>query len=145
MNNITVAGQLGKDSELRATNSGENVLTFSVADSQGKDRDSIWWSCSLFGKRALSLQQYLSKGQAVTVSGSVTQRKYTDKQGVERTSFDVRVNDVALQGSRRQEESPSQAPRQAAPAAKASSGFADMDDSIPFANPLKNRAYCLAL
>lgn len=141
MNNLTIAGQLGKDSELRATNSGENVLTFSVADSQGKDRDSIWWNCSLFGKRALSLQQYLSKGQAVTVSGSVTQRKYTDKQGVERTSFDVRVNDVALQGSRRQEEAPSQATRQAP---KASSGFDDSSD-IPFANPLKNRAYCLAL
>jgi single-strand DNA-binding protein len=132
MNNLTIAGQLGKDSELRATNSDENVLTFSVADSQGKDRDSIWWNCSLFGKRALSLQQYLSKGQAVTVSGSVTQRKYTDKQGVERTSFDMRVNEVALQGGRRQEEAPSQAPRQAAPSRAPTKGFDDMDSGIPF-------------
>lgn len=130
MNNITVAGQLGKDSELRATNSGENVLTFSVADSQGKDRDSIWWNCSLFGKRALSLQQYLSKGQAVTVSGSVTQRKYTDKQGVERTSFDVRVVDVALQGGRKQEEAPRQAPKSAPHGGKGT--FDNMDDRIPF-------------
>lgn len=124
MNNLTIAGQLGKDAELRATNSGENVLTFSVADSQGRDKDSIWWNCSLFGKRALSLQQYLSKGQAVTVSGSVTQRKYTDKQGVERTSFDVRVVDVALQGSKRQEEAPRQAP-------KAAPQFDDGSD-VPF-------------
>jgi hypothetical protein len=63
MNNITVAGPLGKDAELRNLSDGTSVLSFSVADSQGREKPTIWWNCSLFGKRAESLQQYLTKGQ----------------------------------------------------------------------------------
>lgn len=61
----------------------------------------IWWNCSLFGKRAESLAQYLTKGQAVTIIGGVTERDWTDKQGVARKSIDVRVSDVALMGGRK--------------------------------------------
>jgi single-strand DNA-binding protein len=142
MNSITVAGQLGKDSEVRFLPNGETACSFSVADSQGKDKDTIWWACSLYGKRAESLSQYLTKGQAVTVTGTVTQRKYTDKNGQERTSMDLRVNDVALQGGKRDAEPSNRPshdaakarqvdqPRQAAP--RPASGFDDMDDDIPF-------------
>ena len=45
MNSITIAGALGKDSELRSIPSGEQVLSFSVADSQGRDKPTIWWNC----------------------------------------------------------------------------------------------------
>lgn len=148
MNSISIAGQLGKDAEQRFLPNGDAVASFSVADSQGKDKPAIWWNCSLFGKRAEALTQYLTKGQAVTVSGNVTQREYTDKDGNKRTAMDVRVNDIALQGSKRDE-----APRQAAPAAerKASTnvgraavgGFADMDDDIPFRDPMANRAFSI--
>ena len=130
MNSITVAGQLGKDSELKQIGQ-DQVLSFSVADSQGREKPTIWWNCQLWGKRATSLQQYLTKGQSVTVTGSVSQRTYTDKNGVEKISQDVRVNDVALQGGKRDE-----TPRQAAPqrqqAQKPQSGFDDMPDDIPF-------------
>lgn len=102
MNNLTVAGQLGRDAEVRFLPNGDPVANFSIADSQGKDKDAIWWNCQLFGKRAESLAQYLTKGQAVTITGSVSQRKYTDKNGVEKISTDVRVNDVALQGGRKE-------------------------------------------
>lgn len=132
MNNITVAGQLGKDSELKQVGQ-EQVLSFSVADSQGRDKPSIWWNAQLWGRRATSLQQYLVKGASVTITGQVTQREYTDKTGQKKIAQDVRVNDVALQGVRRQEEAPSQAPRQAAPAAKSPvSAFSDDDSMIPF-------------
>ena len=136
MNSITVAGQLGKDTEVRYLPNGDAVAAFSVADSQGKDKDTIWWNCQLFGKRAESLSQYLTKGQAVTVSGNVTQRKYTDKNGQERTSMDVRVNDVALQGGKR-DVAPAQKPSHDAAKARQleprpSSGFDDMDSDIPF-------------
>ena len=130
MNSITVAGQLGKDSELKQIGQ-DPVLSFSVADSQGREKPTIWWNCQLWGKRATSLQQYLTKGQSVTVTGSVSQRTYTDKNGVEKISQDVRVNDVALQGGKRDE-----TPRQAAPqrqqAPKQHGGFDDMPDDIPF-------------
>ena len=134
MNSICIAGQLGKDAELRFLQNGDPVAGFSVADSQGKDRPTTWWSCSLFGKRAESLAPYLLKGQSVTVTGTVTEREYVDKEGNKRKSMDVRVNDVALQGGKREpDESPArQAPRPAAKPATAGSGFDDLDSDVPF-------------
>ena len=104
MNSITIAGQLGKDAEQRFLPNGDAVSSFSVADSQGKDKPTTWWNCSIFGKRAEVLTQYLTKGQAVTVVGNVSQREYTDKDGNKRVSIDVRVNDVALQGGKREQD-----------------------------------------
>ena len=147
MNSITITGNLGRDAEMRALNDGTPVLSFSVADNQGKDKPSIWWNASLFGKRAESLQQYLTKGQQVTVVGTVSEREFTDKEGNRRKSMDVRVNDLALQGGKREEgeRQPSRAARQPQRSAPAGGGgFADMDDDIPFANPLRSRALCLA-
>ena len=150
MNSITITGNLGKDAEMRALNDGTPVLSFSVADNQGKDKSSIWWNCSLFGKRAESLHQYLTKGQQVTVIGNVSEREFTDKEGNKRKSMDVRVNDIALQGGKREER---EAPRQRGendsyPARKRareewSGGDSDASD-IPFADPLRSRALCLA-
>ena len=129
MNNITIAGQLGRDAEVRYLPNGDPVCSFSVADSMGRDKHTIWWRCSLFGKRGEALNQYLLKGTSVTVSGNVTEREY-DKDGVKMRAMDVRVSDVALQGSRA---SPSaDATPKAASPAKPSSGFEDMDDDIPF-------------
>ena len=142
MNSLTVAGQLGKDAELRHLPNGDPVANFSIADSQGKDKDAIWWNCQLFGKRAESLSQYLVKGQAVTITGSVSQRKYTDKNGQERISTDVRVNEVALQGGKR-EAAPQQ--RQQAPKPSNPGGFEDMNDDVPFTDPMKRRAYALCV
>lgn len=142
MNSITVAGQLGKDAELRYLPNKDPVANFSIADSQGKDKDAIWWNCQLFGKRAESLSQYLVKGQAVTISGTVSQRKYTDKNGVEKISTDVRVNEVALQGGKREA---TQQPRQQAPKPSNPGGFENMDNDIPFADPMKRRAFALSI
>jgi single-strand DNA-binding protein len=112
MNVITIAGQLGRAAEVKHLNSGDAICNFSIADSMGKDKGTIWWNCSLFGKRAESLAPYLVKGQAVTVSGTITEREWTDKEGAKRKSMDVRVNDVALQGGRRDSEEPRQEARE---------------------------------
>lgn len=129
MNVITVAGSLGKDAELKKMPNGDAICNFSVADSMGRDKGTIWWNCGLYGKRAESLSQYLVKGQAVTVTGSVSEREWTDKEGNKRKSMDVRVNDVALQGGRKEAE-PQQERRQAP---KPQKSFDDMDsDDIPF-------------
>lgn len=130
MNSITVAGQLGKDSEQRYLPDGTAVLSFSVADSQGKDKPVIWWNCQMFGKRGESLAQYMLKGQAVTVSGTVTLREYAANDGTPRKSQDIRVNDIALQGGKRESAAPASKP--AAKSEPASSGFDDINDPIPF-------------
>jgi len=108
MNNITVAGTLGKDCEIKQTANGNTIANFSVADSMGRDKGTIWWNCQLWGKRAEALSSYLVKGQAVTVSGTVTEREWTDKEGNKRKSIDITVSDVALQGGRRESSEPQQ-------------------------------------
>jgi single-strand DNA-binding protein len=129
MNSLTIAGVLGKDPELKQVGQ-DQVLSFTVADSQGKEKPTLWWNCQMWGKRATSLQQYMAKGQKVTVSGNVQMREYTDKNGDKKTAMDVRVNDVALQGGG--EQAPKAAPaRQPQRQAPASSGFDDMDDDLP--------------
>ncbi len=136
MNHITVAGRIGKDPEQRTLNDGTAVLSFSVADDQGKDKPAIWWRASLFGKRAESLAQYLTKGSQVTIVGNVTEREYVDKDGQQRKSMEVRVSDIALQGGRAEQSSaPAPRPaaqRPAAPRQSAPTDFDDLDDSMPF-------------
>jgi single-strand DNA-binding protein len=129
MNSISIAGVLGKDPELKKVGQ-DQVLSFTVADSQGKEKPTLWWNCQMWGKRATTLQQYMAKGQKVTVSGNVQMREYTDKNGDKKTAMDVRVNDVALQGGG--EQAPKAAPaRQPQRQAPAPSGFDDMDDDLP--------------
>lgn len=102
MNSISISGNVTRDAETRFLPNGDPVANFSIADNQGKDKSAIFWNCAVFGKRAESLAQYLTKGQSVTVVGNVTEREWTDKEGVTRKQFDVRVHDLALQGGRRE-------------------------------------------
>jgi single-strand DNA-binding protein len=128
MNTLIIAGTLTRDAEVKYLPNGDPIANFSVADNQGgRDKQAIFWNCGLYGKRAESLAQYLTKGQAVTVTGSVSEREWNDKEGNKRKTMDVRVNDVALQGGRRDAEP--QEERRAAPAPAQT----DIDDSdLPF-------------
>jgi single-strand DNA-binding protein len=130
MNTLIIAGTLTRDAEVKYLSNGDPIANFSIADNQGgRDKPAIFWNCGLYGKRAESLSQYLTKGQAVTVTGSVSEREWTSKDGDKRKSMDVRVNDIALQGGRRDAEP--QEERRAAPK-PAPQTFDDMDDQIPF-------------
>ncbi len=127
MNSITIVGGLGRDAELKYLNNGDPICNFSVADSQGRDKPTTWWSCTLFGKRGEALAQYLTKGQSVTVVGTVTEREWQDKEGAKRKSMDVRVSEIALQGGRKDAEP--QEERRAAP----KPAPVEMDDQdLPF-------------
>ncbi len=141
MNSITFDGRLGADPELRYTPAGEPVLSFRVASDIGfGDRKTTnWFVCQVWGKRAESLKQYLSKGSAVTVYGQLTLREWTDKEGIKRTSPDVRINELTMQGDRRDDGQPttSRRPADAQPPARQSGQqppprMDDMDDDIPF-------------
>ena len=130
MNVITIAGQLGRDIELRYTPAGKAVGTFSVADSQGKDKPTIWWRCQIWDKRAEALAPYLLKGQSVTVTGTMTEREYQDKDGAAKKAQEVRVTDVALMGGRH-DAAPQQKPAaKPAPAKAAPPAWEDSD--VPF-------------
>jgi single-strand DNA-binding protein len=84
MMQLTLAGNVGKDAELRQTGGGDSVLSFSLAVDGGKDkngnkRDSIWFDCSIWGMRADALQNYITKGSKLVVTGRPTAREYQGK------------------------------------------------------------------
>lgn len=130
MNVITIAGKIGKDAVLRATDKSQ-VAGFSVADDQGygDKKTTIWYDCAIWGDRAEKLAQYLIKGQSVTVTGTLGTREHDGK-----TYLTVRVNEIALQGGK-QERKPdtdrvADATAKATKAVKVDDPFADSD--IPF-------------
>ena len=96
MISITVAGRLGKDSELRQAGQSQ-VLSFSVAGDTGfgDRKQSHWFNCSLWGNQGAALQQYLKKGQQVTVIGEYSEREHNGKYYKE-----LRATNIELQGSR---------------------------------------------
>lgn len=128
MKNITIAGRLGKDAETRSTNSGDKVTGFSVAveDRAGKEKRTLWFDCSLWGKRGESLSQYLTKGSAVTVSGDFGTREYEGK-----TYLTVRVNDVTLQGGSQRDDNPRQ--QSGGGGGYSTDSYGDSLDDVPFA------------
>ncbi|MEE4639872.1 MAG: single-stranded DNA-binding protein, partial [Wenzhouxiangella sp.] len=102
MNVWTFTGNLGRDAELRHTQTGLQVTNFSVAvrSGYGEREQTTWVKCALFGKRAEALTPYLKTGQSVAVSGEATLRKWQGQDGQDRFSLEVRVSEIDLQGSR---------------------------------------------
>ena len=132
MNAWNFVGNLGKDAETRYLQSGDPVVSFSVGvkSGYGDKATTTWARCSMFGKRGEAVAPYLVKGQQVAISGEASLREYTDKQGQQRASLEVRVNDLTLVGGKREGQQAAQ-PRQQAQAPQQSGGM-DMDDDIPF-------------
>ncbi|MBK6559782.1 MAG: single-stranded DNA-binding protein [Comamonadaceae bacterium] len=123
----------------------------------GEMREATEWHRVVFnGRLAEIAEQYLRKGSQVYVEGSLRTRKWTDQSGVEKYSTEIRADQMQMLGSRqgmgqpasddggydsaprrpapaaRQAPAAASAPRSSAPPPKASSGFDDMDDDIPF-------------
>ena len=124
MKNITLAGRLTKDAETRDAG-GDRVTGFSVAvdDRSGKEKTTLFFDCSMWGKRGETLAQYLTKGASVTVSGDLGTREYESK-----TYLTLRVEQVTLQGGKAaSSEGFSGAAGKADPA-----GSYDLSDDIPF-------------
>ena len=106
MDKVIVVGNLGGDPELRYTKNGTPVASFSLASerrvkvSGNWEKKTIWYRCTVWGKRAQAIVDYLAKGDGMAVEGELSfdvntgsPRMYTGKDGVVRASFDVRVTD----------------------------------------------------
>lgn len=136
MNNWSFTGNLGGDCESRFTQNGDAITSFSVGVKSGfGDKATTTWArCTMFGKRGESVAPYLLKGQLVGISGEMSAREWTDKEGGKRTSIEVRVNDLTLLGRRDETQAPRQEMpvRKPAPASAPPPNLADMDDDVPF-------------
>ena len=165
VNKVILVGNLGRDPEVRTFPSGDRVANCTMAtteswkDKQTGERRELteWHRLTFRGGLAGIVEQYLRKGSQIYVEGSIRSRKFTDKEGVEKSITEINVNEMTMLGSRQgaggvggtggddsggggesnyarpapASRPAAQAPRAAAPA-KSASGFDDMDDDIPF-------------
>ena len=102
INNVTISGNLTRDPELRTAQSGTEVLSLGVAVNDRVKRGDNWEDypnfidCKMFGKRASSLSQYLSKGTKVAIQGKLHYSTWQDKSGNKRAKLEVIIDDIEL-------------------------------------------------
>jgi len=123
MKQITIAGNIGKDAELRSTQSGDQVAGFSVAveGREGREKVTVWFDVSIWGKRAEALSPYLTKGTRVCVCGDLGTREHNGK-----TYLTVKADQVTLLGGGKRDDA------QGGAASGRQSGGNDLDDDLPF-------------
>jgi single-strand DNA-binding protein len=103
LNKIMLIGNLGRDPELQVTPDGTPVTKFSLAVSRsyksrtGEQKDETeWFNIVAWRQLAETCEKYLHKGSKVYVEGRLSQRKYTDREGAQRTSIDVTITDMEM-------------------------------------------------
>ena len=103
MATITVNGNLGSDPKINTSQSGTSYARFSLAWAENqKDKTgqwqqgpTVWIHVTCFGKLAESVARNLTKGNRVTVAGSIAPETWVDQQGQESTQLTIRANSVA--------------------------------------------------
>jgi single-strand DNA-binding protein len=103
LNKVTIIGRLGRDPEMRYTSSGKPVTTFSVAvgrawtTTTGDRRTATeWFNVVAWGGLAEICSKYLDKGQRVYVEGRLQTRRWTDSEGVKKSSVEVVANEMIM-------------------------------------------------
>ncbi len=134
MQKLIIAGNVGKDAVLRRTKGGDAVLGFSVAvdngkDKQGNKRDATWVDASLWGKRAESLESYITKGTKLTLIGRPTTLEHNGK-----AYLGIAVDDLTFMGGGQSGVSQGydQGSQGGGYDSTPQGGGSDLDDEIPF-------------
>ena len=109
VNKVILVGNLGKDPEIRRTQDGRPIANLSVATSEswrdkttGERKEKTEWHRVVIFNEGLCkiVEQYLKKGSQVYVEGSIRTRKWTDKEGQERYTTEIRGDEMKMLGSR---------------------------------------------
>ena len=108
LNRIEVMGNLGKDPELRYLPNQTPVTSISVAYTEkwrdkktGQPQESTeWFTVVLYGRQAETVCGYMKKGDCIMVWGKMKSRRYTGKDGIERTVHEVIANEMQIINTR---------------------------------------------
>ena len=107
LNKVLLIGNLGKDPEVRYTQSGQSVATFSLAttenwtDQTGNKQDRTeWHNIVAWGKLADLSQRFLAKGRQVYVEGRIQSREWTDQSGGKRRTTEIIASSIVFLGNR---------------------------------------------
>src|SRR5215472_168363 len=103
LNKIMLIGNLGKAPELQVTSDGTPFTRFSLAVSRSyksnsgeKVEETEWFNIVAWRQLAEICERYLQKGSKVYIEGRLSQRKYTDREGVQRSSVEVIATDKEM-------------------------------------------------
>ena len=130
VNKVSLLGNVGKDPEIRTSQSGTQVATFSLA-TQRKVKENIttqWHNCVVFGKLAEIVQKYVVKGSKLYVDGTIDYSLYRS-EGVTKYVTKIIVNELSLLSSKNGNQDNYQKPDDSTPAFDE---YAPFDDTIPF-------------
>jgi single-strand DNA-binding protein len=104
VNKVILLGNIGKDPEVRETKAG-NIVNLTMATSEKytdksgqKQENTEWHNLVVFGKLADVVAKYVKKGDKLYVEGSITTRKWEDKEGNTRYTTEVKVRDLTMLG-----------------------------------------------
>ena len=105
-NKVTLLGRICNDLELKTTPAGVSVLSFTVAadrryQEQGKEKKADFFPCIAWRQEAEFISKFWTKGRPILIEGELQNRKYTDKQGVERQITEVIVDRACFTGDKR--------------------------------------------
>ena len=102
-------GRMTTDPELKTTQSGISVMSFSVAVNRNYtkagERHTDFINCVAWRNNAEFISKYFAKGQMIAIKGNLQQRNYTDKDGNKRTAYDVVVEQASFCGSKNESSS----------------------------------------
>ena len=132
LNHTTIMGRLVRDPELRRTNSGKAVVSFTIAcDKPGKDSGASFIDCVAWDKTADFIGNYFAKGSAIIVEGRLESRQYETKDNQKRTVHEVVVSQAHF--CEKKKENPNMGIEINEPAVD-NNGFTILDDSetLPF-------------
>lgn len=141
LNHVCIAGRLTRDPELRTTQSGVSVCSFSIAcdrdfaDKATNERECDFIDCVAWRGVADFVSRNFSKGRMICVSGRLQMRKWTDKDGNKRVSAEILAENVYFADSKRPDGNNQTASNYAAPADPAPADFAaliEADADLPF-------------
>jgi len=113
MNKIILIGNLGRDPDMSYTTNGTAVTKFTLAvarrtkPNNSGERETDWFNIVAWQQLAEICNNYLKKGQKVYVEGRLEQRRYTDKEGNNRTAIDVVINEMEMLTPKNQQPSSS--------------------------------------
>ena len=125
MNKIIIKGRLGRDPEIKYSKDLA-IATVSVAvNKPGKDAGADWFSVTAFGKQAELLEKWWHKGDEIIVVGRMQSNKYTDRNGVEKTTWSVIASELEFCGKK---ETAKPEPKKEAP--RDADGFVTVDDPL---------------
>lgn len=150
LNQVQLIGRLGRDPEVRYMPNSEAVCNFSIATSESwkdangqKQERTEWHNITMYRKLAEIAGQYLKKGALVFVQGKIQSRKYVDKNGIERTAYEIICDSMKMLGDTSggaqqqttppaQNQTPPPPPQRQAQAKQPVQPVNDVEDDVPF-------------